>query len=698
MEGEVVDHGEIKAVVSLCQIDQQCAFLAAYAMYMEGERAKHADGGGGGAVAPAVAAATAATAAGPTTAVVLEMLTSSLETFPTDSYLWWLYGITTIRQSKAAADTTTASSSKTNNGATAEVNDTEFFSNDGGGAGSCGGVQALITAIRYQPLFWSAYHDLRNELSSPAHLQETYNVIVAHTATTTTSAEPGNNNNNTFASNPPLVHASLILPQLFLSSAHSSLHTPVTMEASLAMLNNLQENAIPGNPFLLQQLGEMQYSLENLHDAIVPFSELRNSHPFALEGLDTYSHVLFLLGDRLTLSVLAQEAYNINPVSAYSNVVVGNYFSATRRRDQALFHFRRATVINPTLTTAWTLLGHENISLKKTNAAADAYRAALIVNPRDYRAWHALGNIYITHHMQSFALHYFQRAVENRPFDPRLWHALSECFNKLERHGERTQCLEQAELLEPPNSLRACTTARALVGMYTAYGGAMNGSGNGIQKALHFMQKVVASSHSLPKDLEIMLPRLVRHYCSLSAEYGEAAAAAASASSSSCYGSPSSPNIGGASSSEATLKATQQHCAVQAAHYLQRLQEHLISVGGEEGVEVGGGGGGAQQEGYSRGAASAVSSSSTAAVSSSSSFPVHEGGGGGRGETPSVDPSHQQHQPWISSSNSYRNNNNNTTNSTEGTRHGSGIIVNEEASLLNRQLSELVSSVMQSLR
>ena len=578
------DLSRFRAVVSLCQVDAECAFLAAFALYMDGERTKHTESGG--LTAPAVAAAMSARAAGPNVSMVKESLASALELFPSDAYIWWLYGVVSLKLARSLEGGAIERAFPCESGNDAPVS---------ASTARVQGVRALTTAIRLQPLLWCAYQDLLPALDSALQLQEMYDQIAASAVSKDQphTCESDDGQDEVSATHYALATAT-ILPDLFFSSAHSSLHTPLTMEASLRNLNRLLPY-FPTNAYILSQLGEAHTALENLYEAITPFSEMRRSHPFALEGTDTYSHVLYLVGDRLSLSVLAQESYSVNPVSAEANIVVGNYFASIRRRDQAILHFRRATAVNPLLTSAWTLLGHENIALKKTSAAADAYRAALIANPRDYRAWHALGKIYSMHHMHAFAVYYSQKAVEFRPYDPRLWHALADSFRPLERVQEQIQCLEQAELLEPRDSHRAYKTARLLVGLHKAT--------NNVRKHVHYMQKMVASSHGEPEDLERMLPLLVRHYCILAQEYGRSASYSPTAAVDS-------------------LKTTQDHCVQQAMHFIHLFKKTLQSHEQSEGVNI----------------ASGDDASTPNAVRGEAVTPFHTGSGPNTRRLPSASP------------------------------------------------------------
>lgn len=78
---------------------------------------------------------------------------------------------------------------------------------------------------------------------------------------------------------------------------------------------------------------------------------IRND-PYKLDILTDYSNLLFIQGDVLSLSGLAQQMYLHDPFSAQVNFVVGNYYVAVGEHERSVLHFKRATVINPQLTPA----------------------------------------------------------------------------------------------------------------------------------------------------------------------------------------------------------------------------------------------------------------------------------------------------------------------------------------------------------
>lgn len=117
------------------------------------------------------------------------------------------------------------------------------------------------------------------------------------------------------------------------------------------------------------------------------YEALGRADPHRLEGMDTYSNILYVKECRAELSYLAHNAMRNNKYSAEACCIVGNYYSMKAYHAKAIRYFQRALRLNRRYLSAWTLMGHEFVEMKNIPAAIEAYRKAVDISPRDYRAW-----------------------------------------------------------------------------------------------------------------------------------------------------------------------------------------------------------------------------------------------------------------------------------------------------------------------
>lgn len=197
---------------------------------------------------------------------------------------------------------------------------------------------------------------------------------------------------------------------------------------AVEMVESLLQSEAPGCPQLRSLLGQALYDARDLDRAEEVFEGLIEEDPHRVEGMDTYSNVLYVKGRLASLSFLAHRVTHSNKYRPESCIVVGNYFSARGEHARAVEYFKRALKLHPRYTSAWTLTGHEYIELRNPAASVAVYRRAVELSPRDFRAWYGLGQTYELLGLPLFALHYFQRAANIRPKDPRMWSAVGQCL------------------------------------------------------------------------------------------------------------------------------------------------------------------------------------------------------------------------------------------------------------------------------
>eukprot|EP00897_Mesotaenium_endlicherianum_P009716 jgi/Mesen1/8773/ME000524S08071 len=227
-----------------------------------------------------------------------------------------------------------------------------------------------------------------------------------------------------------------------------------------AALLDLQRNAeglakyaalralFPRSELVLAATATVHYNLRDFDEAQALFERLLAADPYRVDGLDTYSNILYVKECFAALSFLAHKAVLTDKYRPETCCVVGNYYSLRGQHEKAVLYFRRALRLNRRYLSAWTLMGHEYVEMKNTPAAIDAYRRAVDINARDYRAWYGLGQTYEILAMPFYALHYYRRAAQLRPGDARMWCAMGQCY-------------ESEQLGLPEAAIRCYTRAHA---------------------------------------------------------------------------------------------------------------------------------------------------------------------------------------------------------------------------------------------
>lgn len=186
------------------------------------------------------------------------------------------------------------------------------------------------------------------------------------------------------------------------------------------------------------------YHLRLFDEAQDLFEEVFGQDEFCLEGVDTYSNILYVKEDKVQLSMLAQRCMKVDKYCVETCCVVGNYYSLRGQHEQAVSYFQRALKLNPSYLSAWTLMGHEYVEMKNTAAAVEAYRRAVDVSPKDFRAWYGLGQTYELLEMPLYTLYYYGKAAALQPRDARMWCAVGETLAELSRLPDAIRAYERA--------------------------------------------------------------------------------------------------------------------------------------------------------------------------------------------------------------------------------------------------------------
>jgi len=116
----------------------------------------------------------------------------------------------------------------------------------------------------------------------------------------------------------------------------------------------------------------------------------------------------------------ATKALTLAPDHAFSHLVLGSFYSAVNRSDEAIAEFEHALVLDRNLVYAHALIGMATTALGHAGEAESYYREALRLSPRDVAAHHwmsSAGTSKLHLGQDGEAAVWFRRAIEaNRNF------------------------------------------------------------------------------------------------------------------------------------------------------------------------------------------------------------------------------------------------------------------------------------------
>nr|VDD46221.1 unnamed protein product [Brassica oleracea] len=205
--------------------------------------------------------------------------------------------------------------------------------------------------------------------------------------------------------------------------------------------------------WVLMQVGKAYVELQDYFNADSVFTLAHQKSPYALEGMDTYSTVLYHLKEEMRLGYLAQELIAVDRLSPESWCASGNYYSLRKDHEAALKMFRRAIQLNDRFTYAHTLCGHELAALEDFEEAERCYRKALSIDTRHYNAWYGLGMTYLHQEKFEFAQHQFQLALQINPRSSVIMCYFGIALHESKRNDEALKMMEKAIVADARNPL-----------------------------------------------------------------------------------------------------------------------------------------------------------------------------------------------------------------------------------------------------
>ena len=127
---------------------------------------------------------------------------------------------------------------------------------------------------------------------------------------------------------------------------------------------------IPASAIGVVQMA-VHYNMREFDRAQSIFEDVYKADPYRLEGMDTYSNILYVKEATAKLSYLAHCAVLTDKYRPETCCIVGNYYSLKAQHEKAVVYFSRALRLNWKYLSAWTLMGHEYVEMKNPAAAID---------------------------------------------------------------------------------------------------------------------------------------------------------------------------------------------------------------------------------------------------------------------------------------------------------------------------------------
>ncbi|VVA97829.1 unnamed protein product [Arabis nemorensis] len=217
--------------------------------------------------------------------------------------------------------------------------------------------------------------------------------------------------------------------------------------------------------WVLLQVGKAYFELQDYFKADSVFTLAHQMSPYALEGMDTYSTVLYHLKEEMRLGYLAKELISIDRLSPESWCALGNCHSLRKDHETALKMFQRAIQLNERFTYAHTLCGHEYAALEAFEDAERCYRRALSIDTRHYNAWYGLGMTYLHQEKYEFAQHQFQQALRINPRSSVIMCYSGIALHESKRNDEALKMMEKAIIADARNPLPKYYKANILISL-----------------------------------------------------------------------------------------------------------------------------------------------------------------------------------------------------------------------------------------
>ena len=291
-------------------------------------------------------------------------------------------------------------------------------------------IQAFISSVILQPLFWSSWQELLVLDGGAGHALQ--------------KLQQFNWNDHWIIR--------------FVTAKHSAYQHK--WEKALEKLLPLGKQ-YPKSPAFIQHIGSARRHLHQWRSAKELFERLLELQPYRFEGIVDYSNVLFITRrhNLPELCQLARRAFSVSRYKPETCMVLADYHSAGERHAKAYDYCKRALLLDPICSKdSHILMGQEAIELKKTGLAMLSYRVAVetakeckntgLYNNEDTKkrcgsGWYGLGMAYELFRLPCLTLHHYIRAAQQpsvvtdqQPF----WGGVAAMYEEVGMLDEASRC------------------------------------------------------------------------------------------------------------------------------------------------------------------------------------------------------------------------------------------------------------------
>lgn len=218
-------------------------------------------------------------------------------------------------------------------------------------------------------------------------------------------------------------------------------------------------------PCVLASIGRALYEEHSYAEAAKYFARVKAMAPSRVEDMEVYSTTLWHLKSEVELAYLAHEISDIDRLSPQAWCAIGNSFSLSRDRDQAVKCFKRATQLDPKFTYAFALQGHEHLENDEHDKAIAAFRSSLATDSRYYGAWYGLGKVFEHQGKYDVAEQHYRTAARINPTNPVLLSHVGGVLEKMKNPKAALLQYNKACELAPKQFLARSRKAKVLLAL-----------------------------------------------------------------------------------------------------------------------------------------------------------------------------------------------------------------------------------------
>ena len=205
----------------------------------------------------------------------------------------------------------------------------------------------------------------------------------------------------------------------------------------------------------LKALACYHFRCAKYNEAARVFRKLYELHPHTIEGVDTFSTVLWQLKNEKELNLLARHAVELAPSCAEAWIATGNLLSLQHNTDAAIQMFQRAATIDKSSSYALALAGHELLLFDSLTEAAKLFRQSIDRNPMEWSAWYGIGSVHFRQDNFNAAEYYMRKALDLNPRSSVLCYVYAMVLRKCGKDDEALPMFDKALELDPMNLVAA---------------------------------------------------------------------------------------------------------------------------------------------------------------------------------------------------------------------------------------------------